>query len=245
MSLMLHDVHDVQGCVQMLTDASVRSWDSWYIPDQPCDHTSMTSVMVAVAALSQQPTERVRELAQLTASAFVSILECSAMRNPTMTPTTDVVDLIQSMSRTFHVDEDSEECSGSHSELWQLSTGCRTHAVSQQSAESDEADIRQSSRVHRPEDAQDSVEPLPVAAADERLPEIVRAFVNDACEEIRMRTLPTVHSVNPPILPADLVNLLSGESLPVKVPASCVCLTVVNDSSSYSLFRSVLLSLKF
>lgn len=194
----------VQLCVEKLAQASVSSWQAWYSPDRPVDHTSLTTVLVAVASLSLQPTPSACKLAQLTASALQSNFECSAMRSPTMTPSSDVIDVILAFSRLFGVSAIQGD-SRHHPAATLLPHPCIQHCRPSLGVDSALVDSNQSSG------AQCAGESAPTRHAGyERVPADVHAFVNTACEELRMRVLPAVHSVNPPMKPQDVVSLLSG-----------------------------------
>ena len=204
--LAAHTGLHVQACVTALAEASVSSWKTWYIPDSPFDHTSVTTVLVAVAALSLKPTNTtVRKLAELSASALESNLECSAMRSPTMSPTSDIVDLVQAFSRIFGVNR-----ADSINSADMMPNTCSTHYTP---FNQDLVDEGQVGMINSKQAGNHATDDVPVWPAYERVPADVRTFTNTACEELRMRVLPAVHNIHPPAKPKEIVALLSGMPL--------------------------------
>jgi hypothetical protein len=153
-------------------------------------------VLVAVSSLSPRPTQIVRKLAVRTASALQSNFDCAAMRSPTMTPTSDIVDLIQAFSAIFGMQTSRQESPSEQSAPYKLppTCSCSTHKMPKFNTQRREP-------THTG---------APTRAESEGVPVEVRIFLRTACEEVKLRVLPATHSINPPLKPQEVVSIMCG-----------------------------------
>ena len=125
------------------------------------------------------------------------------MRSPTMSPTSDIVDLIQAFSRIFGVNR----ADSTYTSDMMAPHTCSTHT---RPFSGDLFENMQLGTVDLKLAGNHASENVPVWPAYDRVPADVRTFLNAACEELRMRFLPAVHNIHPPAMPKDIVALLCG-----------------------------------